>query len=420
MLKERINKLFEKKGFCVVLSLLLSVVLWAYVEYVENPDTTLQINNIPVEFIGDELLTENSLLVTDKDADTVSINFIGKRNMVTRLSRQNLSVTVDLGEVVNEGAQAGVYQLSYKVNYPDGVTGVEVNDASLDYISITVEKLIQKPIDVRTTFNGDIAESFRAKDPVCSLSTIYVSGSQAIVSNVSYALATITGNGLTNTVEQEVQLTLIDIDGNEVDREQLTLSEETATVTMEVQMIKEITFAVNLVEGVSATSRNTTINYSVSSVKLAGDPEILGDINQITLGTIDLTDFAVTSSYSFPVNIPNGAENLTGVNSVTVTVEVVGQSIKRLSAKNISFKQATEGYTVTIVTQSLDILLRGPEASLADVTADNIRIVADLSSIGNAVGTFTAPATVYVDGFTDLDPIGEYKVVVTIEAQTEN
>ena len=417
MIKERISKLFEKRGFCIVLSLLLSVVLWAYVEYVENPDTTQQINNIPVEYVGGEELTENNLLVTDKDLTTVNISFIGKRNMVSHLSRSNLTVTVDLSEVLDEGGQAGVYQLSYVVNYPEGVTGVTVNDASADYVSITVEKLITKPVEVRTTFDGDIADGFRAGDPVCSMKNVLVSGSQAIVSNVSYALAAITGSDLSDTVEQEVELILIDIDGNEVDREQLTLSEQTAVVTMEIEMIKEVTFSVNLVEGVSATSRNTTINYSASGVTLAGDPEILSDVNQITLGTIDLTDFAVTSSYTFPVTIPNGTENLTGVTTVTVTVEVVGQSIKRLSAKNISYKQATEGYTVTIVTQSLDILLRGPEASLEEVTADNIRIVADLSSIGNAVGTFTAPATVYVDGFPDLDPIGEYKVVVTIEAE---
>ena len=73
-----------------------------------------------------------------------------------------------------------------------------------------------------------------------------------------------------------------------------------------------------------------------------------------------------------------------------------------------------KGYTADLVTQSLDITLRGPEESVKNVTSDNIRIVADLSEISNTVGTYTVRAKVYVDGYSDVGAVGDNFVTVTV------
>lgn len=77
----------------------------------------------------------------------------------------------------------------------------------------------------------------------------------------------------------------------------------------------------------------------------------------------------------------------------------------------------TEGFKASIITQSLDILLRGSEESLDRITSDNVRIIADLSELGNATGTMSVSAVVYIDGYSDVDAIGEYKISVSV---TEN
>ena len=305
MRNDKLNKLFERKSVRIVISLLISVCLWAYVEYVQNPESTLTISSIPVEYVGADVLAENDLVVTAQDTSTVNVRFTGKRNMVSRLNKNDISATVDLTEILRGGsATAGVYQISYEVQFPDELTGITADGMTTDYVTVTVEKLITRRIPVRTIFNGTVSDGYRAKDVTCELSEITVSGSQAIVSNLDHARAQISGENLTNTLSQEAELVLVDVDGKEAELTGLTLSNTAALVTMPVQMVKEVPITIHLVEGVSATEKNTTVTYSRNSIQLAGDPEVLGEVQQIVLGTVDLTDFAAASTFTFPISMP--------------------------------------------------------------------------------------------------------------------
>ena len=63
----------------------------------------------------------------------------------------------------------------------------------------------------------------------------------------------------------------------------------------------------------------------------------------------------------------------------------------------------------------LEVTLRGPAAELADVTAHNVRVVGDLTDISAQAGSYTVPATVYVDGAEDVGAIGSYQITVQID-----
>ena len=85
----------------------------------------------------------------------------------------------------------------------------------------------------------------------------------------------------------------------------------------------------------------------------------------------------------------------------------------------------TPGYSATVITESLDILLRGTAADIAKITPDpnddgktevpvSYRVVADLSELGDTKGTYSVLAKVYVDGDVNVGAIGDYTVTVTI------
>ena len=406
-----------QKILYIIFSIIASIALWIYVAYVENPDATVSISGIPIEFTGTELLSDNNLVVTNVDAETLTIRFKGKRNTITKLSDNNVKATVNLSDILNGHAgMAGIYQLSYSLEY-DGVASannIEVASANKGYVSVTVEKLVSVTVPVRGVYNGGVEKGYSAEAPVVSPETITVSGPQAVVAKISYAQATLERANLTKSVTEAVPLTVYDENGNIIEDENLILSQDTATVTLSVLMIKEVPLYVNAVYSASADEGNTKISINPKKITISGDPEILSEINQIVLGTIDFTSFASTATETFPINPPNDAVNVTGETTAEVTAEVLGMSTKKLSASNIEVKNVTEGYKESIITQSLDITIRGDEDTIDDVKSENIRVVADLAELGNTTGTFTVEARVYVDGFTDVDAIGEYKVTVTI------
>lgn len=416
MLKDKLNTILNSKAFYVCFSIIMSITLWAYVAYVDNPDVPVTVNNVKIEFSGSEALVDSNLVLTSIDTDSLTIRFSGKRNDVTKLDASNVTVKVDLTEILKLGV-AGVYRLSYEINYPTDVdtSSITVTSASADYITANVEKMISKPIQVKYNYDGGVMEGYKAEPVELSPETITVSGPESIVSDISYALVTLLRENIYRTVEEDLPFTLHTDDGTVVDHsDQLIFNTETIHLKLPVVMLKEVSLTVNIAYGAGAVKENTVVRVFPETILLAGDPEILNDLNQINLGTIDVTDFPTTFTDSFRISIPNDVENLTGESEAVVMVNITGLDTKKLSATNIQYKNATEGYNVEVITQSLDITIRGDEELLEQVTSENIRIVADLSELGKTTGTFTLVAKVYIDGFTEVGPIGDYLVTITV------
>jgi hypothetical protein len=171
------------------------------------------------------------------------------------------------------------------------------------------------------------------------------------------------------------------------------------------------------VEGASATAANTKCDIKPDSITLSGDPETLEDLNQITLGTINLNSFSSTFSDDYAIPLPNDVENMSGITSANVSLQIFGTATKRLSANNIQYRNAPEGRGVVVITQSLDVTVRGSVATLDAVTADNIAITVDLAELSNNTGTFMLEAKVRIDGFNNVDAIGTYNVTIQITDQ---
>lgn len=412
MFSEKVSRAFSSKVFYIIFSIVAAIALWLYVKYSANPDVEIPVSGIRIEYQGESILNDKNLVITDIDVETLTLRFAGKRSSISKLLANPPTVTVDLSVI----SGAGQFQLPYSPVYPSGVSSnsVSIAGGSVDYVTVMVEKMVSKSIPVDGIYNGGTQDGYTAEPVEFSPEVITVSGPDAEVAKVSKAWVNIQRENLSKSVEEAMQFILIDADGKEVNSDLLTVSQDTITVSIPVVMQKDVTLTANLIYGAGATEENTTIKIEPTSVTLKGDSETLGELNQIVLGTIDLTKFSSTFAETYSIAIPNGTTNVTGVSEATVTVEVTGLSTKKLSASNIQVSNVTEGYAADIITQSLDITLRGNAAALDDVAEENIRIVADLSDLGETTGSFTVAAKVLVDGFGDVGAVGDYKVSVTL------
>ena len=97
-----------------------------------------------------------------------------------------------------------------------------------------------------------------------------------------------------------------------------------------------------------------------------------------------------------------------------MSVTISGLSTREITANRFRTLNNTAGYKATVMTESLNLVIRGTSSAIADVESADIVIVADLSSLRNATGTFTVPAIIEVDK-SGVDAVGNYTVTVTIE-----
>ena len=413
--KSPMRKLHDSRIFWLVVSLLASFATWIYVTSGESTETRQVFRNVPVEITGeDALLRARDMVITDVSASTVNVEVLGPRRIVGVLKSSDLVARVDVSKLTVAGETA----VRYEVVYPAGTDTRDITEVSMspETVSFMVSKMATNTVPVRGGFEGTLEQGYIAETPVFEPSTITLSGPEVYIKDVAYAWVTF-GNDITisSSYSVETSYTLMDQSGNPCPTENLSFAPETVIASLPILESKEISLGVDLIEGSGATSANTKVTVEPATITLAGDSGILDGINRIILGTVDLTDFSVSTSEVYTIPINNALTNLTGVKEATVTVEVKGLETRTFEVKNISYINAAEGAEVEVLSNSIDVLLRGTPEQMAQLKSENIRAVADLTDFKDSTGAYMPAVRIYVDGFTDVGPIGSYTISLEIK-----
>ncbi len=405
--------ILDSKFLWVVVSLLASVLLWVYVTTSEGDVIERTFDGVQVVFKGEEnLLEKYELVISNVSSNTVSVRIRATRREIAKLSSTQITAVVD----VSKFSSKGIYNSSLELEFPQGSdkSSIDIVNILPGNISFNIDKTSTKTVELEGSFVGTVAEGYAAHPIEFDPQTVTISGPESEISKVAYAWVEVDRDDVSKTIQFVSSYVLKDSDGNDVDLGNITLGDETVSVTVPVTSTKEVPLTVDLVEGGGATSENVKITCEPSTITIAGDAETLEGINKIVLGTVDLTSFASSFEDSFNIVLDNDISNVTGITEVKVTVEVIGLETKKFNVTNITTINGTNGKKATVVTENVEVTLRGKSNVLSKIAANNIRVVADLSDIGSTTGVFQPPAKVYVDGFTGVGAIGEYSVYVKI------
>ena len=68
--QKTIKRIVDNRGFWMVVSLIVAVILWLYVNSTEGVEVEKVLSGVKIEFVGADALRESSgLIVTEKDRD---------------------------------------------------------------------------------------------------------------------------------------------------------------------------------------------------------------------------------------------------------------------------------------------------------------------------------------------------------------
>ena len=407
----------RSKLITIIISLLASVCLWVYVVTVVNPDGDEVISGIPVVLSGQEVLREDQKLVIRGDYDDmVTVHFYGKNADLKKLKqfKDEITAVVDVSKV----RSAKEYQLSYQLTLPNAMqaSAVQDTDRMPSVITIQVERLLRKQVEVRGDFTGvEVAEGYLLESTSFDYDTVTVEGPESVVSQIDCAQIVMSRTNVDKSITENVDYTLVDADGNAVDMSDLTTDVDSIGVELDVVKYKEVPLSVNFIDGGGATSADASYEISPRSVTLAGDATVLDSVNTIVLGNIDLGSTENNKVLTLDIKIPNDAKNVSGEETATVTIKIKNKQTKVIGATNIAFINKPDGFNAKSITQLVQTTVRASESDIKQIAANNLRVVADLSEYSQA-GTYQVPVTIYIDGYPDAGVIGDdYKIVVVLE-----
>ncbi len=416
---EKKKSLFDSRGFWMVFSLVAAIMLWLYVTTTEGVEREMTLSGVKVEFTGAEAMRESSgLIVTEQDRTSVNLTVRATRRVLSKLSSNNVTAVIDLSRVTTDGR----YSVSYNLLFPSGVNTDEITlvRSNADVVNFYVDRQVRKTVPVEGQFLGSTAEGYLAEDNLLfDPMVVTVSGPKTAVNAVDHAYIAINRSEVDKTLSYFTTYELMDADGNVIEDSAITRETEEVSVTLSVLSVKQVPLDINIKNGGGATrEENVSLQIEPYNIVLGGDAAAIDSVSKIVLGTIDLSGVASEYSNVYTIVPPDSTENLSGVTEANVTVSIIGLATQNFNIdhENITCINVPEGYGAEIINQALSVTIRAPKEVLEQMSASNLRAVADLTGASetNVSGYISPSVRIYIDGFPEAGVVGRYSIIVTL------
>lgn len=356
MRKQQDDKFLENKWVVRGLSFLISLLLFAYV-YSENYGWSTSTSNSSISTSKRETISNVPIQVNiDTDEyflsglpETVVLTLTGPESvLVQTISAADYRiVTEDLDELGpgNHTIQLTAENLSNEIDY--AITPSRVN------VVIEERVAIESPVEVR--FDESLVDpQYLAGVPELSADTVTLTGPASTISRVDSVYVTVAAeNGLTNTVNMNTVVQVVDANGNKLN---VSVDPQEISVRIPISLYgKEVPLVIQQI-GVPLEGKIYTIEVDgESSVTLTGDKSVLADIDEVIL-PVSVTGVESNTTQTITIPVPN--DTLT---AAPTTIKV-----------NIRVSEAAEAAADTATTAEGEASSSADESSaIASSASDN-------------------------------------------------
>lgn len=414
----------NKKILYIFLSILVAVTLWIFVDEHDQRTVTKEFKDIPLTYVDTyDALSERGLMLVQGEgsgtSETIDLTLEGTRRLMADLTEEDISVTVDISGIERTGTQ----RASRTISYSDSKfsTGVKLKKSSLPSVYVNISEFNRRTVDVRCEVIGNVAEGYSAGEVQLSQTEVELRGLSEDIDPVSYVKISFDiGKDAEETVSRELAFQYYDRNGNLIKNDNIHSTITSIQAKLPVYVTKELKLVVNYTEAPGARRSNVNWELSPGTITVSGDASTLKNVNSIQLGEIDLLEMVSDpyTSYesSYPIIIPDGCKNLSGVTRATLKVKFKDILTTEIYANEFTYANLPEGKTARVLTEELAVSFFGPSEDIDSLHSNDILVVADLSDYAEASGTYTVPASVKIlDETLDVGVSGTYQVQVKIQ-----
>ncbi len=409
----------KNKLSSVFLAVIIAFGLWMYVITTVSPNSTETYYNIPVVLEGESVLNnDRGLMLTSASSTTVKLELAGTRRDLSKVNSGNITVKVDLSKIYDPGK----HSLKLNVTFPGDVSSNAFDILSQSEFYVNVEERRNKNIPVEVVWTGTRSEDclYDTENVLLDNQVVNIIGPAYVADLIDHAEIEVDLTDRTESLSESYRYTLCDAEGNPVDAAEITTNLEEIRVDMKIQRIKTVKLLVDVLYGGGANAANTKVTLSQEAIRVSGSEAALSEVGEsLTVATIDLSNIERSTELVYPINLPEGVTNQTGVSEVTVGVAFSGLTIREFTIDNIRSVNIPEGMTAEIINASLTIKVRGTAAEIAKLSGEDIAATVDFSNA--VVGTSTYKATlIFPEELVNVGAImGPYSVSATVQSEED-
>ena len=414
------RNLLNDRRIRLLLSLLGAVIAWMAVTIVVQPGTTTTIYNVPVDFTYDSAAyTSRGLSIVNAEEKTVNLKLSGDGYTIGSLSANDFVVYPDWSSVRDSGEKSLRLQVRSQSTLLTGVSVSIDGDNTVDVVFDVVE---EKTLPIQVTTNYlKIADGYILYGTDISKETVTLSGPSTELSKVETCTAEVAHKGdLTEPVTLNTALRFYTRSGSEVKFEYTTLDEESVDVTLQVYKVATLPVDVNFINA-PRDFDSSVLSYALSkkTLNVAGPESQINKLSALSVGTIDLSTFALNKVYEMPIELPTGIHLLDNLENITVSFDSSKLETKTLNlpASCVQVINLPASYQLTVETERLmNVTLCGPVGSLEALTPEQVVIEIDADDFSVAIGQQNIACRLYVPANGKIFALGSYVVQCKIES----
>ena len=399
----------KSKVLYALMSLIISFGLWVYVITVVSPESEGVFYNVPVVLNNESILNDNGLMIVPGEAPMVTLKLKGNRSDLNKLKSSDITLLADLSRI--DGA--GQKKLSYSISFP-GNMSFEVLNQQPSEITVSIAEWTTKEVDVQVSYLGSTPLDYIADTDGVELDyrTVTVTGPKEVVDQITQAVIEVDLENQNQTISQSYRYTLCDAEGTPVDAATVQTSIAEVQLTLRILQVKEIALKLNVTYGGGATEQTSEILIDPLTIKVAGSEKLLEGLENLTLGSVDLSELLEDKEFTFPINLPEGIENLSGVTEAKVSVKFPGLKVKTLKVSRITAIPGSN-MRVTLTTKVLEVTVRGTQSQIDAMTEQDLYARVDCADAELGEGKFKAQ--IFVDtAFDTVGVVGTHYVYATL------
>lgn len=353
-----------------LLSLALAAFLWAVVVNLDDPVTSVQFSNVPVEVLHTEVVTSKGKTYQIEDeTDTVRVTVKAKRSVLHNLSVSDIKAYADMKEM-SFGSQVPI-----EVSIP----GVEYTEAYSNprNLQVTIEDEAQNTFPITPTTTGSVRDGYVLGEIKADPEKVRVNGPKSIIERIDKVVAEVDVTGLAEDTVLQSKLVFYDADGKTIDTTLLTLQDLKSENDVRVQVEVRNTKRLKLNFGTSQiTAANgylfTGIEIEPSEVQVSGSSGVLKNLDEIDIPASALNKQNLSSKEEVVVDItpylPEGVELIdknAGAVVVTIGIEEEGSRTLEIPTGSIAVNNLQDGLKYSYISgNNLEIKVQGDQTLL--------------------------------------------------------
>ena len=410
-----------------ILAVIVSLGLWFVVNNINDPLESVRFNNIPVEILNEDEITNSGKVYEIIDnTGTVNVDVRGKRSVLRYITKENIRAVADMEELTFMNT-VGIEISSTRNN-----SELEFN-TNIDSVKLSIEDMKRIQMIINTSTSGEPAEGYIVGSVTPSQNIVRLSGPESLINQIDHIEAVASIDGYSSDINTNVELKLYDAQGSEIKSNSVKLNISTVNVAVTILATKEVPLEYNITdEPAQGYIANGTIMSEPETVVIAGRKSVLDAVTKVTVSDPALilegkTD-DVTSMINIKKYLPAGTQladsSFSGNVNVKIEIEPIVTKELLIPARNFAIGfvshekpenlDAVIGEFANRDNAQLRVRIAGTREAVEAVDEESVIGVVDMDSVFDSLEMETWEAGSYTG-----EVVFDFKLPEELEIETD-